>query len=93
VVFGDIGCNTLLYFMNALDTGLAMGASEAERIGYVFSPRAGRALHQPDRGRHGMPYRHGATRNAVYRNSPGVKVILDNSWTGMTGGQPSPPRL
>ena len=31
-----------------------------------------------------------ATRNAVYRNIPGVKVILDNSWTGMTGGQPTP---
>ena len=31
-----------------------------------------------------------ATRNAVYRNAPGVKVILDNSWAGMTGGQPSP---
>jgi len=31
-----------------------------------------------------------ATRNAVYRNIAGVKVILDNSWTAMTGGQPSP---
>jgi indolepyruvate ferredoxin oxidoreductase alpha subunit len=31
-----------------------------------------------------------ATRNSVYRNMPGVKVILDNSWAGMTGGQPSP---
>ncbi len=31
-----------------------------------------------------------ATRNAVFRNIAGVKVILDNSWTAMTGGQPSP---
>ncbi len=36
VVFGDIGCNGLLYFMNALDTALAMGASEGQRIGYVM---------------------------------------------------------
>jgi indolepyruvate ferredoxin oxidoreductase alpha subunit len=31
-----------------------------------------------------------ATRNVIYRNVPGVKVILDNEWTAMTGGQPSP---
>ncbi|MCE1255097.1 MAG: 2-oxoacid:acceptor oxidoreductase family protein, partial [Anaerolineae bacterium] len=90
-VFGDIGCNALLYFMNALDTGLAMGASEAQRIGYVLS--------RPDQAAHcisllgdstechsGMD----ATRNTVYRNVPGIKIILDNSWTGMTGGQPTP---
>ncbi len=91
VVFGDIGCNTLLYFMNALDTGLAMGASEAERIGYVLSrpEQAGRVISLIGDGTEchsGMD----ATRNAIYRNVPGVKVILDNSWTGMTGGQPSP---
>jgi indolepyruvate ferredoxin oxidoreductase alpha subunit len=91
VVFGDIGCNTLLYFMNALDTGLAMGASESERIGYVFSrpEQAGRCLSllgDSTECHSGMD----ATRNAIYRNSPGVKVILDNSWTGMTGAQPSP---
>lgn len=90
VVFGDIGCNTLLYFMNALDTGLAMGASEGERIGYVFSrpEQAGRVISVIGDGTEchsGMD----ATRNAIYRNSPGVKVILDNSWAGMTGGQPS----
>lgn len=90
-VFGDIGCNTLLYFMNALDTVLAMGASEAERTGYVISrpEQAGRVLSvlgDSTECHSGMD----ATRNAVYRNVPGVKVILDNSWTGMTGGQPSP---
>jgi indolepyruvate ferredoxin oxidoreductase, alpha subunit len=31
-----------------------------------------------------------ATRNAIFRNTPGVKVILDNSITAMTGGQPAP---
>ncbi|MCX6068832.1 MAG: thiamine pyrophosphate-dependent enzyme, partial [Chloroflexi bacterium] len=91
VVFGDIGCNTLLYFMNALDTGLAMGASESERLGYVFSrpEQAGRCLSVIGDGTEchsGMD----ATRNSVDRNMPGVKVILDNSWAGMTGGQPSP---
>ncbi len=91
VVFGDIGCNTLLYFMNALDTGLAMGASEAERIGYVMSrpEQAGRCISLIGDGTEchsGLD----ATRNAIYRNVPGVKVILDNSWTAMTGGQSSP---
>jgi indolepyruvate ferredoxin oxidoreductase alpha subunit len=90
-VFGDIGCNTLLYFMNALDTGLAMGASEGERVGYVFSrpEQAGRCISVIGDGTEchsGMD----ATRNTIYRNIPGVKVILDNSWAGMTGGQPSP---
>lgn len=91
VVFGDIGCNTLLYFMNALDTGLAMGASESERVGYVFSrpEQASRCISVIGDGTEchsGMD----ATRNTVYRNIPGVQVILDNSWAGMTGGQPSP---
>jgi len=91
VVFGDIGCNTLLYFMNALDTGLAMGASEAERTGYVLSrpEQAARCLSvlgDSTECHSGMD----ATRNTIYRNAPGVKVILDNSWAGMTGGQPSP---
>ncbi|MCG8529910.1 MAG: 2-oxoacid:acceptor oxidoreductase family protein [Desulfovibrionales bacterium] len=90
-IFGDIGCNTLLYFMDALDTGLAMGASESKRTGYVLSkPKAaskcisligdGTECHS------GMD----ATRNAVFRNVAGVKVLLDNEWTAMTGGQPSP---
>jgi indolepyruvate ferredoxin oxidoreductase alpha subunit len=91
VVFGDIGCNTLLYFMNALDTGLAMGASEAERTGYVLSrpEQAARCISligDSTECHSGMD----ATRNAVYRNVPGVKVILDNEYAGMTGGQPSP---
>ncbi|HWQ09387.1 MAG TPA: 2-oxoacid:acceptor oxidoreductase family protein [Holophaga sp.] len=89
--FGDIGCNSLLYFMNAMDTGLAMGASEAKRIGYVVSrpEKAGRCVSiigDSTECHSGLD----ATRNAIYRNTPGVKVILDNEWTAMTGGQPSP---
>jgi indolepyruvate ferredoxin oxidoreductase, alpha subunit len=91
VVFGDIGCNGLLYFMNAVDTGLAMGASEAQRIGYVMdrpeqASRCLTVLGDSTECHTGMD----ATRNSIYRNTPGVKVILDNSWTGMTGGQPTP---
>jgi indolepyruvate ferredoxin oxidoreductase alpha subunit len=90
-VFGDIGCNSLLYFMNAMDTGLAMGTSEAKRIGYVLSrpEKAGRCISvigDSTECHSGMD----ATRNAVYRNVPGVKIILDNEWTAMTGGQPTP---
>ena len=89
--FGDIGCNSLLYFMNAMDTGLAMGASEAKRIGYVVSrpEKAGRCISiigDSTECHSGLD----ATRNAAYRHVPGVKVILDNEWTAMTGGQPSP---
>jgi len=91
VVFGDIGCNGLLYFMNAMDTGLAMGASEGQRIGYVMDlpEKASRCITvvgDSTECHTGMA----GTRNAVYRNVPGVKVILDNSWTGMTGAQPTP---
>jgi indolepyruvate ferredoxin oxidoreductase alpha subunit len=91
VVFGDIGCNTLLYFMNAVDTALGMGACEAQRTGYIISrpEQASRCLSvigDSTECHTGLD----ATRNAVYRNVAGVKVILDNAWTGMTGGQPSP---
>lgn len=90
-VFGDIGCNTLLYFMGALDTALAMGASEGERTGYTISrpeqvSRCVSVIGDSTECHTGMD----ASRNAVYRNVAGVKVILDNAWTGMTGGQPSP---
>ncbi len=90
-IFGDIGCNTLLYFMNALDTGLAMGASESIRTGYVLSkPEASCScislLGDGTECHSGMD----ATRNAVFRGVPGVKLLLDNEWIAMTGGQPGP---
>ena len=90
-VFGDIGCNTLLHFLNAMDTALAMGASEAKRLGYVLSrpEAAGKCLAVLGDGTEchsGMD----ATRNTIFRHIPGVKVILNNNWTAMTGGQPSP---
>gem|GEM_PF-79873 len=89
--FGDIGCSTLLYFLNALDTVTCMGGSDSMRQGFVLS--------RPDMAHQtisvigdscechsGLD----ATRNAVFRNTPGVKVILDNRITAMTGGQPAP---
>jgi indolepyruvate ferredoxin oxidoreductase alpha subunit len=90
-VFGDIGCNTLLHFLGAMDTALAMGASEAKRLGYVLSrPEAASTclavLGDGTECHSGMD----ATRNTIFRNIPGVKVILNNNWTAMTGGQPSP---
>ncbi len=90
-VFGDIGCNTLLYFMNALDTNLCMGASEGKRAGYILSrpEKTGRVISLLGDGTEchsGLD----ATRNTIFRGIPGVKVILNNHWTAMTGGQPSP---
>ena len=91
VVFGDIGCYALLYFLNAVDTALCMGAGEAMRQGFVLSrpeevSRCLAVVGDSTECHTGMA----ATRNAVFRNIAGVKVIMDNSWTAMTGGQPSP---
>jgi indolepyruvate ferredoxin oxidoreductase alpha subunit len=90
-VFGDIGCNALLYFLNAMDTGLAMGASDAKRQGYVISrpemaAKCISVIGDSTECHSGMD----ATRNSVFKNVPGVKVVLDNYWTAMTGAQPSP---
>jgi indolepyruvate ferredoxin oxidoreductase alpha subunit len=68
-----------------------MGASESNRQGYVTSKpeSAARCLSiigDSTECHSGMD----ATRNSVYRNTPGVKVVLDNEWTAMTGGQNSP---
>jgi indolepyruvate ferredoxin oxidoreductase alpha subunit len=90
-IFGDIGCNALLYFMDAMDTGVAMGASESKRTGYVLSrpemaDKCLSVLGDSTECHSGMD----ATRNTVFRHVPGVKVVLDNYWTAMTGGQPAP---
>ena len=90
-LFGDIGCNALLYFLNAMDTGLAMGASEAERAGYVLAKpdmadKCISIIGDSTECHSGMD----ATRSTMFRNVPGVKVVLDNYWTAMTGGQPAP---
>ncbi|TSA24431.1 MAG: pyruvate ferredoxin oxidoreductase [Bacteroidetes bacterium] len=89
--FGDIGCSTLLYFFNAIDTVSCMGASDSIRQGFVLS--------RPDMASNVLSVIGDSTechsgldstRNAVFRNIPGVKVILDNNITAMTGGQVAP---
>lgn len=90
-VFGDIGCNTLLYFMDATDTNLCMGASEANRAGFVMAnpDKAAKCLSLLGDGTEthsGLD----ATRNTLFRKVAGIKCILDNNWTAMTGGQPGP---
>ncbi|MBU0764029.1 MAG: 2-oxoacid:acceptor oxidoreductase family protein [Bacteroidetes bacterium] len=89
--FGDIGCSTLLYFMKAIDTVLCMGASDSVRQGFILSRpdmahRTVSVIGDSCECHSGLD----ATRNAIFRNTPGVKVILDNRITAMTGGQPAP---
>ena len=89
--FGDIGCSTLLYFFNALDTVSCMGASDSMRQGFVMSrsemaDKVISVVGDSTECHSGLD----STRNAVFRNVPGVKVILDNYITAMTGGQPAP---
>ncbi len=89
--FGDIGCSTLLYFMNALDTVLCMGAGDSVRQGFVLSRpeyahKSISIIGDSCECHSGLD----STRNAVFRNTPGVKVVLDNRITAMTGGQPAP---
>ncbi|NIM18721.1 MAG: pyruvate ferredoxin oxidoreductase [Candidatus Latescibacteria bacterium] len=90
-IFGDIGCSTLLYFFNALDTASCMGASDSMRQGFVMShpemaSKTISIIGDSCECHSGLD----STRNAVFRNVPGVKIILDNRITAMTGGQPSP---
>lgn len=90
-IFGDIGCNTLLYFMGALDSCLAMGASESMRAGFVnVKPEMkGKVISLLGDGTEchtGLD----ATRNSLFRHIGGLKIVLDNEWIAMTGGQPSP---
>ncbi|MFA7116654.1 MAG: 2-oxoacid:acceptor oxidoreductase family protein [Bacteroidales bacterium] len=89
--FGDIGCSTLITFQNAIDTCLCMGGSDSMRQGFVLSRpeyanKTFSVLGDSCECHSGLA----ATRNAIFRNTPGVKVILDNRITAMTGGQPAP---
>ena len=89
--FGDIGCNTLLFFMDAIDTCTCMGASDLKRQGVVLADpsmadKVISVLGDSTECHTGLD----ATRNAVFRNVPGEKVVLDNRITAMTGGQPAP---
>ncbi len=89
--FGDIGCSTLLFFLNSLDTVGCMGSSDSMRQGFVLSrpemaKRTISVIGDSCECHSGLD----STRNAVFRNVAGVKVLLDNRITAMTGGQPAP---
>ncbi len=92
--FGEIGCSTLLFFNKAIDTILCMGGSDAMRQGFCMSrPEMAHkvisVIGDSCEAHSGLD----ATRNGVFRNVPGVKVVLDNRITAMTGGQPAPTSL
>jgi indolepyruvate ferredoxin oxidoreductase alpha subunit len=68
-----------------------MGASDPMRQGFVLSRpdmahKVISVIGDSTECHSGMD----GTRNAIFRNIPGVKVILDNYSTAMTGQQPAP---
>lgn len=89
--FGEIGCSTLLFFNKGIDTVLCMGGSDSMRQGFCLSrpemaSKVVSVIGDSCECHSGLD----ATRNGVFRNVPGVKVVLDNTVTGMTGAQPAP---
>lgn len=89
---GDIGCYTLGINMGAVDTCLCMGASLGMAGGFANTPLARdetkvvATIGDSTFFHAGVP----ALINAVHTKAPFVLVILDNSTTAMTGGQPTP---
>ncbi|MGI6393583.1 MAG: 2-oxoacid:acceptor oxidoreductase family protein [bacterium] len=89
--FGEIGCSTLLFFNKGIDTVLCMGGSDSMRQGFCMSrpdmvSKVVSVIGDSCECHSGLD----STRNGVFRNVPGVKVVLDNRITAMTGGQPAP---
>jgi len=89
---GDIGCYTLGINMGAVDTCLCMGASVGMAGGFAQAPlereqaKIVATIGDSTFYHAGVP----ALINAVHTKAPFVLVILDNSTTAMTGGQPTP---
>ena len=87
---GDIGCYTLGFMppLSSVDTTVAMGASIgiangiAQATAQVVIPVIGDSTFFHS----GIP----ALVNAIVNNAKFVCVIVDNSLTAMTGGQPTP---
>lgn len=92
VYSGDIGCYTLGINMGAVDTCLCMGASLGMAGGLARGGLAEAAPHVVATIGDSTFYHAGvpALINAVHTRSPFVVVIMDNSVTAMTGGQPTP---
>jgi indolepyruvate ferredoxin oxidoreductase alpha subunit len=89
---GDIGCYTLGVNMSAVDTCLCMGASVGMAGGFSRvstpegPPKVVATVGDSTFYHAGVP----ALINAVHTRAPFVMVIMDNSITAMTGGQPTP---
>jgi indolepyruvate ferredoxin oxidoreductase alpha subunit len=89
---GDIGCYTLGINMGAVDTCLCMGASIGMAGGLARAPQ-GNNEHRVVATIGDSTFYHAgvpALINAVHTKAPFVLVIMDNSVTAMTGGQPTP---
>lgn len=92
VYSSDIGCYTLGINMGAVDTCLCMGASVGMAGGLTRGPDStGRTRVVATIGdstfyHAGIP----PLINAVHTRASFVLVIMDNSLTAMTGGQPTP---
>lgn len=89
--FGDIGCSSLTTTSKTIDTILCMGAADSVRQGFAMvrpelAHKMISVIGDSSECHSGLD----STRNAIFRNVPGVKIILDNSLTAMTGGQPAP---
>jgi indolepyruvate ferredoxin oxidoreductase alpha subunit len=92
VYSSDIGCYTLGINMGAVDTCLCMGASVgmagglSRGAGDAGKTRVVATIGDSTFYHAGIP----PLINAVHTQVPFVLVIMDNSLTAMTGGQPTP---
>ena len=91
---GDIGCYTLGINMGVVDTCLCMGASITTATGLYQGFNASSREVPPIVATIGdSTFFHAgipALVNAVHQKARFILVILDNSTTAMTGGQPAP---
>ncbi|MDQ7781706.1 MAG: thiamine pyrophosphate-dependent enzyme [Desulfomonilaceae bacterium] len=92
VYSGDIGCYTLGINMGAVDTCLCMGSSIGMAGGLARTPTASNGTQVVATIGDSTFFHSGvaALINAVHTGAPFVLVIMDNSVTAMTGGQPTP---
>jgi indolepyruvate ferredoxin oxidoreductase alpha subunit len=89
---GDIGCYTLGIHMGVVDTCLCMGAGINQAAGLYYAYR-GNKNRPPIVATIGdSTFLHSgitALMNSVHQGARFILVILDNSITAMTGGQPT----
>ncbi|MFH1114118.1 MAG: thiamine pyrophosphate-dependent enzyme [Pseudomonadota bacterium] len=92
VYSGDIGCYTLGINMGAVDTCLCMGASVGMAGGLARSSGTSNESRVVATIGDSTFYHSGVAPliNAVHTRAPFVLVVMDNSVTAMTGGQPTP---